>query len=55
MRAQGKLSSRGIDPEQLEDCLSADDFASAFRMERGQFAALPKWRQVRLKKEAGLF
>ena len=56
LRSEGpKLAARGIDHEQLQQHLSDDDFAAAFRMGKADFSALPKWRQINLKKEAGLF
>uniref|UniRef100_A0A8C4LIN0 Advillin n=1 Tax=Equus asinus asinus TaxID=83772 RepID=A0A8C4LIN0_EQUAS len=35
--------------------LSEQDFVSVFGITRGQFAALPGWKQLQMKKEKGLF
>uniref|UniRef100_A0A8C0LAW0 Advillin n=1 Tax=Canis lupus dingo TaxID=286419 RepID=A0A8C0LAW0_CANLU len=35
--------------------LSEQDFISVFGITRGQFAALPGWKQLQMKKEKGLF
>lgn len=38
-----------------QNYLSEQDFVSVFGMTRGQFTALPGWKQLQLKKERGLF
>jgi hypothetical protein len=45
----------GIDASSKEAYLSDADFAAAFGVDRAAFKALPAWKQVRSKKEAGLF
>ncbi|KAM4796909.1 advillin [Rhinophrynus dorsalis] len=45
----------GIDPTRKESYLSDHDFMTLFRMTRGEFSALPTWRQLSMKKELGLF
>lgn len=35
--------------------ISEEDFAEAFGMSRTDFDCLPSWKQVALKKSAGLF
>ncbi|XP_070500915.1 villin-like protein quail [Chironomus tepperi] len=44
-----------INPSQKEIHLTHDDFVSVFNMEYTQFAELPKWKQVELKKQYKLF
>uniref|UniRef100_A0A674I416 HP domain-containing protein n=1 Tax=Terrapene triunguis TaxID=2587831 RepID=A0A674I416_9SAUR len=38
-----------------QEHLSSDDFTVVFGMPRNAFAALPLWKQQKLKKEKGLF
>uniref|UniRef100_A0A7S3LNY3 peptidylprolyl isomerase n=1 Tax=Aplanochytrium stocchinoi TaxID=215587 RepID=A0A7S3LNY3_9STRA len=45
----------GVDPTYIEDQLDDSSFAAAFKMDRSQFLLLPRWRQMKLKKEQGLF
>ncbi|XGW19970.1 hypothetical protein V3C99_003638 [Haemonchus contortus] len=45
----------GIDTKNLLQYLSSEDFRSVFSMTEEEFAKLPAWKQIRLKKEAGLF
>eukprot|EP00510_Aplanochytrium_minuta_P000614 CAMPEP_0184018632 /NCGR_PEP_ID=MMETSP0954-20121128/8259_1 /TAXON_ID=627963 /ORGANISM="Aplanochytrium sp, Strain PBS07" /LENGTH=618 /DNA_ID=CAMNT_0026300119 /DNA_START=267 /DNA_END=2123 /DNA_ORIENTATION=- len=45
----------GVDPTYIEGQLLDDDFRRAFGMEKNQFILLPRWRQVKLKKENHLF
>ncbi|XP_072254499.1 advillin [Pyxicephalus adspersus] len=45
----------GVDPAKKEAYLTDQDFLIAFGITRGQFSALPAWRQLSLKKEYGLF
>ncbi|CAM5088145.1 unnamed protein product [Natator depressus] len=45
----------GVDPSRKEEHLSSDDFEVVFSMPRNAFAALPVWKQQKLKKEKGLF
>lgn len=54
-KASGELAARGLDPSQLEAHLAPEDYVHAFSMDAAQFAALPKWRRQKLKKDAGLF
>ncbi|KAK5971584.1 hypothetical protein GCK32_020167, partial [Trichostrongylus colubriformis] len=56
----GALRSRtslpeGIDTKNLLQYLSSEDFKRVFSMNEEEFAKLPAWKQIRLKKEAGLF
>ncbi|XP_048343452.1 advillin-like [Sphaerodactylus townsendi] len=44
-----------VDPAKKEDFLSEEDFVRVFGMKRDDFAALPTWKQLHLKKERGLF
>ncbi|KAG9491613.1 hypothetical protein GDO78_000237 [Eleutherodactylus coqui] len=45
----------GVDPARKESYLSDRDFIAAFGMTRGEFSALPSWKQLNLKKQIGLF
>ncbi|KAK5969416.1 hypothetical protein GCK32_001400, partial [Trichostrongylus colubriformis] len=45
----------GIDTKNLLQYLSSEDFHRVFSMNEEEFAKLPAWKQIRLKKEAGLF
>ncbi|XP_038159441.1 advillin [Cyprinodon tularosa] len=45
----------GVDPSAKEKHLSDDDFSSVFSMTKDEFAGLPQWKQLNLKKEKGLF
>ncbi|KAK2862272.1 hypothetical protein Q5P01_001805 [Channa striata] len=54
----GKLVSdlpEGVDPTKKEKHLSDSDFTSVFGMDRDNFASLPQWKQLKLKKEKGMF
>lgn len=46
---------QGVDPSQREDYLSDVDFENLLGSSRSDFQRLPKWRQMDLKKKAGLF
>lgn len=45
----------GIDKTKKENYLSNEEFFLVFDMERTEFQSLPRWKQVELKKEKGLF
>ncbi|CAJ0930655.1 unnamed protein product [Ranitomeya imitator] len=45
----------GVDPTRKETYLSDRDFISVFGMTRGEFSALPSWKQLNIKKKLGLF
>ncbi|KAI3355058.1 hypothetical protein L3Q82_017934, partial [Scortum barcoo] len=45
----------GVDPLRLEVYLSDEDFEKALEMTREEYACLPGWKQVNLKKAKGLF
>uniref|UniRef100_A0A096MAR1 Advillin n=1 Tax=Poecilia formosa TaxID=48698 RepID=A0A096MAR1_POEFO len=45
----------GVDPSAKEKHLSDADFASVFGLSKDMFVSLPQWRQLKLKKEKGLF
>jgi len=45
----------GIDKTNRERYLSNEEFFLVFDMERTEFESLPRWKQVQLKKEKGLF
>ncbi|XP_057702662.1 advillin [Corythoichthys intestinalis] len=46
---------KGVDPTQKERYLTDLDFCNIFGINKDQFANLPRWRQLNLKKEKGLF
>ncbi|KAM3935167.1 advillin [Leptodactylus fuscus] len=45
----------GVDPTKKESYLSDRDFIATFGMTRGEFSALPSWKQLNIKKQLGLF
>ncbi|KAM4026682.1 supervillin isoform 4-T4 [Anomaloglossus baeobatrachus] len=45
----------GVDPLKLEIYLSDKDFEIALEMSREEYATLPSWKQVNIKKANGLF
>jgi len=45
----------GINPQNLEVYLSVEEFKNYFKREPGDYYLLPKWHQVKLKKEVALF
>uniref|UniRef100_A0A7S2HQ22 HP domain-containing protein n=1 Tax=Octactis speculum TaxID=3111310 RepID=A0A7S2HQ22_9STRA len=55
LRTAGKLETNGMDAGELERYLTPSEFSKAFDMEVSTFTSLPKWKQDRLKKKAGLF
>ncbi|KAM4612488.1 advillin [Polymixia lowei] len=53
-----KLSNElpeGVEPTQKERYLSDSDFSDIFGMTKDEFASLPPWKQLSMKKEKGLF
>ncbi|XP_059539395.1 advillin isoform X2 [Myotis daubentonii] len=55
LKNQNQELPEDVDPAKKENYLSEQDFVSVFGITRGQFAALPGWRQLQMKKEKGLF
>jgi len=49
------LRPQGIDEGSLEVYLSDQEFESVLKMNRSAFYEQPKWKQLRIKKSAGLF
>lgn len=49
------LLPESIDKTKRERYLSNEEFFLVFDMERTEFESLPRWKQVQLKKEKGLF
>ncbi|XP_029990695.1 advillin isoform X1 [Sphaeramia orbicularis] len=45
----------GVDPKQKEKHLSDSDFSSVFGISKDDFVTLPQWKQLKLKKEKGMF
>ncbi|XP_072224636.1 supervillin isoform X2 [Leuresthes tenuis] len=45
----------GVDPQHLEVYLSDQDFQTILEMKRDEYASLPTWKQIDLKKSKGLF
>ncbi|KAK5615663.1 hypothetical protein CRENBAI_023637 [Crenichthys baileyi] len=46
---------KGVDPSEKEKHLSDADFSSLFGMTKDNFASMPQWKQLNLKKKTGLF
>uniref|UniRef100_A0A2K5CMG3 Advillin n=1 Tax=Aotus nancymaae TaxID=37293 RepID=A0A2K5CMG3_AOTNA len=55
MKNQNQELPEDVNPAKKENYLSEPDFVSVFGITRGQFAALPGWKQLQMKKEKGLF
>ncbi|XP_062058075.1 advillin [Lepus europaeus] len=55
LKKQDQELPEDVNPAKKENYLSDQDFVSVFGIPRGQFAALPGWKQLQLKKEKGLF
>ncbi|KAI5280636.1 Advillin [Manis pentadactyla] len=55
LKNQNQELPEDVDPAKKENYLSEQDFVSVFGITRGQFAALPGWKQLQMKKEKGLF
>ncbi|XP_069087021.1 advillin [Pleurodeles waltl] len=55
LRKQKHELPEDVDPSKKEHYLSEEDFITAFGITRGEFSALPVWKQLNLKKEKGLF
>ncbi|KAJ0023685.1 hypothetical protein NQD34_003584 [Periophthalmus magnuspinnatus] len=45
----------GVDPSKREKHLSDADFSELFGMTKEEYDAIPQWKQLKLKKEKGLF
>ena len=45
----------GVDPLKIETYLEEEEFEEVLAMSKEEFYALPNWKQIDLKKEAGLF
>lgn len=54
-RLKVKPTPEGVDPTHLEAYLSVKEFQEMFKMTMDQFYALPKWKQLVIKKEVKLF
>ncbi|XP_053410654.1 advillin [Nycticebus coucang] len=55
LKNQNQELPEDVNPAKKENHLSEQDFVSVFGITRGQFAVLPGWKQLQLKKEKGLF
>uniref|UniRef100_A0A452RCQ9 Villin-1 n=1 Tax=Ursus americanus TaxID=9643 RepID=A0A452RCQ9_URSAM len=55
LKNQNQELPEDVNPAKKENYLSEQDFISVFGITRGQFAALPGWKQLQMKKEKGLF
>merc|ERR1712137_314824 len=53
--SQAECRPSDVDPANKEKYLSDEEFQTVFGMHSGDFAALPKWKQQKLKKEKQLF
>ncbi|KAJ1372573.1 hypothetical protein KIN20_034759 [Parelaphostrongylus tenuis] len=54
LRARTSLPE-GIDTKNLLQYLTPEDFTRVFSVSQDEFLKLPVWKQIRLKKEVGLF
>jgi len=54
-RLKVKPLPEGVDGGNIESFLSPGEFQSHFKMTHEEFYKLPKWKQLRVKKEVGLF
>ena len=45
----------GVDPAKKEEYLSDAEFVQVLGLQKEEFSSLPAWKQVNLKKNAGLF
>ncbi|XP_071349655.1 advillin [Trachinotus anak] len=53
-----KLASElpeGVDPTQKEKHLNDSDFSSIFGITKAEFVCMPRWKQLNMKKEKGMF
>ncbi|KAL6086337.1 hypothetical protein STEG23_000135, partial [Scotinomys teguina] len=55
LKSQNQELPEDVNPAKKENYLSEQDFVSVFGITRGQFTALPGWKQLQMKKEKGLF
>ncbi|XP_047405100.1 advillin isoform X2 [Sciurus carolinensis] len=55
LKNQNQALPEDVNPAKKENYLSEQDFVSVFGITRGQFTALPGWKQLQMKKEKGLF
>ncbi|KAJ3331679.1 hypothetical protein HDU91_003283 [Kappamyces sp. JEL0680] len=44
----------GVDPRRIQDYLSNEEFQALFRIDRAAFDALPEWKKLAKRREAGL-
>ena len=45
----------GVEAANKEKSLNDEDFEATFKMSRGDFDSLPKWKREKAKKDAGIF
>ena len=45
----------GVEAANKEKSLNDEDFEATFKMSRGDFDGLPKWKREKAKKDAGIF
>jgi len=45
----------GVDPARIETYLSTSTFQEKFSMSKADYSASPRWKQIEMKKSAGLF
>jgi len=45
----------GVDPARIETYLSTETFQEKFSMSKADYSASPRWKQIEMKKSAGLF
>jgi hypothetical protein len=55
IRVSAKRNLKNIDNARLEIYLTDEEFVRVLGMERGEFYALPEWKQRNMKTKADLF
>jgi len=45
----------GVDPANLEEYVSEDEFNKMFGLTRNDYLTQPKWKQTEMKRKSGLF
>ncbi|RVE72778.1 hypothetical protein OJAV_G00041410 [Oryzias javanicus] len=55
LNKQASELPEGVDPVLKEKYLSDGDFIDVFGISKDDFVSLPQWKQLKLKKEKGLF
>ena len=45
----------GVDPARIEQYLAAEEFTDKFGITKEEYSASPRWKQIDMKKDVGLF